>query len=294
MPRIPMTTVVALLIAISIAFTATAADPHRLLFSVDSLQAKLDDPNLRIVDIRPRDDYDAGHLPGAVHVDVDDWKSLALSEGGLHDESAWRERMGALGITPESHIVVYGDRPTNATRIWWTLKYLGVKQVSLLDGGWSAWKEANGPVTQEEPQVEPVDFVPDFQENRLAEFDDVQSVLKTKTATVIDTRSEAEYTGTGGPGARKGHIPDALHQEWTEFVTADGHFKPVAQIKSLLTERGLTTEDTHITHCQSGGRASLNAFAMELAGYGPIKNYYCGWSEWSASETAPVESPESH
>ncbi len=277
-----------LCVAITATSTAFADDPGRLLVSVDQLQAQLGDANLRIVDARPRAAYDAGHLPSAVHVDVSDWKSLGLSEGGLHDKAAWSERVGALGITKETPVVIYGGHPTSATRVWWTLKYLGVKQVAILDGGWDAWTKAKAPVTQDPPNVSAVEFTPDFQANRLAEMDDIQTVLKNKTATVIDTRSTSEYAGTRGPGRRKGHIPGAVHQEWSEFVAADGRFKPVAEIKSLLTKRGLSPDQTLITHCQTGGRASLNAFVMELAGYGPVKNYYCGWSQWSTTKDTPI------
>src|SRR5690606_21632644 len=108
---------------------------------------------------------------------------------------------------------------------------------------------------------------------------DIRSVLRKGkgAATIIDTRSLAEHTGTAGGGERKGHIPGAVHQEWNNFVTDEGRFKPVDEIRRLLQQRGLTPDSPAITHCQTGGRSSLTAFVMELAGYGPVQNYYCGW-----------------
>ena len=89
--------------------------------------------------------------------------------------------------------------------------------------------------------------------------------------------------------ATLGHIPGAIHLEWTEFITEDGRFRSAEEIQALLSEQGISTDAPHVVHCQTGGRASVAALALELAGFGPTQNYYCGWSEWSAAEDTPVE-----
>jgi len=273
---------------------APADDRIGLLITPDRLEELRNRPNLRILDARAEDQYEAGHVPGAVRVDVNEWKQLALSKGGLSDRDAWSKLVGNLGIGNKTSVVVYAASPTSATRIWWTLKYVGVKNASILDGGFDAWKDAGGLVETVNVQVKPVEFAVSLQPDRIAEIDDVRSILRKGdgVAKIIDTRSLAEHTGTAGGGARKGHIPGAIHQEWSEFVTEEGRFKPVDEIRRLLQAQGLTPDAPAITHCQTGGRASLNAFVMELAGYGPVQNYYCGWSEWSAAEDTPVAKPE--
>ncbi len=269
---------------------ATPSSTVPLLMDANTLRQRVERPGLRLADVRSLKEYQAGHIPGAVHVDVDDWTALALAPGGLHNADEWGRRVGALGITKALPVVVYGGgNVTAATRIWWTLKYVGVEQVGILDGGWDAWKQADGPVSVTVPHTTPAEFEPEFQSNRVSELPELRELIGTREITIIDTRSDGEHTGTGGPGPRRGHLPGAVHQEWSQFVAADGRFKPGPEIKRLLQEAGLTPNNVCVTHCQSGGRASVNAFVMELAGFGPVRNYYCGWSEWSRADDAPVE-----
>lgn len=287
----PLTPGFALALMLAAVNVSRAAEPIGLLVTPADLQERRGEARLRVLDVRSQQEYAAGHIPGAIRVDVGVWKDLALSEDGLTSANVWSQQVGLLGIDNETNVVVSGGNPTNATRVWWTLKYVGVEHAGILDGGWEAWRDAGAPVQRTITQVKAAEFKPEFQADRLADISDVQSVLKDQTATIIDTRSNGEYAGTRGSGPRLGHIPGAVHQEWTNFVTADGRFKPVAEIKTLLSRQGLTPRTNTITHCQTGGRASLNCFAMELAGYGPVKNYYCGWSQWSGAENAPVRKP---
>lgn len=263
-----------------------------LLVEADSLQQRLDDGGLRILDARSAEDYEAGHIPGAVRVDVGAWKNLALSEGGLHDARAWAEKVGELGISRDTPVVVYAQNPTDATRVWWTLRYLGVNDVAVLDGGWKQWQESAGAVSMEPPAVEAVAFEPAFRPEMLAEIGDLKESIAADSVTVVDTRSEGEYTGTGGPGARKGRIPGAKHIEWKELLTESGEFKSPEELREIFESRGVAPDKPAVTYCQTGGRASLDAFALELAGYKNVKNYYCSWGEWSADENAPIEKPE--
>ena len=114
----------------------------KLRVSVAELQEFLKDEknkNLRLLDVRSKKDYDQAHIPGAVHVELSAWKSLALKDDGkgLTDKAAWETEMRKLGINNLTEIIVYAENPTSATRIWWTLKYLGVERAGILDGGWN-------------------------------------------------------------------------------------------------------------------------------------------------------------
>lgn len=263
-----------------------------LIVSVKQLQARLGEDGLRILDARSESDYQAGHIPGAVHVDVNRWKSQALADGGLHDAHAWAGLVGELGIDGQSDVVVYAANPTDAARVWWTLKYVGVEQAAVLDGGWPHWEAAEAEISQDPADVESAAFVPVFQPERLAEIGDLKQSLGSDSWIVVDARSIEEFTGTGGPGTRKGRIPAAKHIEWKELLADDGRFKSPEELRSLFEERGLDPARTSITHCQSGGRAALDALALELAGFEKVKNYYCGWQEWSADSEAPVETSQ--
>jgi len=265
------------------------ASPFGMLISAVELKDRLSKPDLRILDVRPREDYGAGHIPHAAHTSLNEWKSQALADGGLHDEEAWSRIVGNLGIDQATNVVVYAEKPTDATRIWWTLKYLGVGNVAVLDGGWRAWQETGGEATTETVPALPLKFFPQFQPDRLAEIAQLKSLLRDEAVTIVDTRSSEEFDGSAGPAARKGRIPGAVHLEWKELLDQQGRFKTKAELVALFEQRGIAADKTAVTYCQSGGRASLDAFALELAGYRNVQNYYCSWQEWSADTDAPVE-----
>ena len=269
---------------------APAREPLGLVVSVEQLQDRLESDPPRIIDVRPADQYDTGHIPGAAVIDLADWKSASLSPDGLDSAVHWSERIGSLGITTDSEVVVYGQSPTNAARAWWILKYVGVEQVAMLDGGWTAWLESSAATDDMPPVIASVEFTPRFQSDRLARIQQLAS--EESNSTIIDTRSDGEFNGTDGPGERRGHIPGAVQIEWSEFMTEDGRFRTSAEIQAMLVERGVEPGSQQVVHCQTGGRASVAALALELAGFGPTQNYYCGWSEWSANEDAPIETEE--
>ncbi len=260
----------------------TDATEPSLVWSPAELKTRLSDDGLRIVDARSGDAYAEAHIPGAVHVDVADWKSQASVEGGLQDSAAWAERLGAIGIGNETTVLVYGDSMPSTARIWWTLKYVGVGDAAVLDGGWQAWLAEMGDSTTEATNVEQADFMPEFQAQRLAQIGDVKDSLGGDGVTIVDTRSDREFSGDG-------HIPGAVHLEWSELLDDEGRFKSPAELRELFASSGIDPESEAVTYCRSGGRASVEALALELAGYKNVKNYYCSWQEWSADPAAPVQ-----
>jgi thiosulfate/3-mercaptopyruvate sulfurtransferase len=266
----------------------TDSEPPTMLIDPAELQGRLGQPQLRVLDTRAREQYLQGHVPGALHVDVRDWQQLALTDGGLHDAAAWAQRVGALGIADDCTIVVYGSSLSDSARVWWTLKYLGLRDVRLLDGGWKLWQAMSLPTQTDEVHVQAADFIPRFQPDRLEEFDTLQDAVAQRRVAVVDARSHAEFTGEEVRGARGGHIPGAKHLEWTQLLAESGRFKSPDELRALFGRCGLSPDDTAVTHCQSGGRAAVNAFALELAGYPRVKVFVRGWSQWSVEQDAPV------
>lgn len=246
-------------------------------FSLKLLQG---DSDLVLLDIRPAKAYAEGHVGGAVNVDLSTWKTKSLEKDGLRDAKFWGEAIGKLGIDDTKQVVVYGDELPDVARTWWLLKYAGIPHVGILDGGIKGWVAAKLPLSDVANDSEAVKFTPKFDAERLVEFDDLAEKRKDAKAKVIDTRSAAEHAT---------HIPGAVNLEWKELIAADGKFKKPSEIKLLLQSKGLTPNNELITHCQTGGRASVSVFALELAGFPKVKNYYCGWSEYSKTKDAPVE-----
>ena len=211
-----------------------------MLIEPARLEEKLNSRHLRIVDVRSEEEYAKGHVPGAVHVNVGDWKALAVAERGLRDSEGWAQRIEVLGINNNTHVVVYGSRVTNSARIWWLLKYVGVKDVSLINGGWDMWVGEDRPVDKSTPQVIPSTFTPKFQADRLAEIDSVKESLTSNGVKIVDTRSDDEFAG--------GRVPGSVHLEWKHLLAADGRFKTYRELKTLLYEQGILQADTAVCY----------------------------------------------
>jgi thiosulfate/3-mercaptopyruvate sulfurtransferase len=218
-----------------------------MLIEPGELQEMLNQPGLRILDTRPQPDYAKGHIPGAVRVDLKSWQQLGSKEGGFHDAKAWAQNVGQLGIGHDSRVVVYGSRLTDTARIWWTLKYLGIQNVAVLNGGWELWTRDRRPTDTSPPNVEAVKFEPKFQPDRLEEIDSLKKSLHAGKVTVVDARSTDEFTGKEVRGKRGGHIPSAKLLEWKELLAEDGRFRSTDQLRQLFRQRGITPEQTVVT-----------------------------------------------
>jgi thiosulfate/3-mercaptopyruvate sulfurtransferase len=263
---------------------------EKMLVDRERLEGMLGKPGVRVVDARPIDEHLAAHIPGAVHVDVVKWQEKALSEGGLEDTQFWADEIGKLGVTPDTKVVVYG-KPSSAARIWWHFAYAGVKQPMLLDGGWELWKVGGKPTEMDAVTVEPANFEPQFDKSLLMTKEHVQAALGESAGklVVLDTRTTGEFTGREARGDRGGHIPGAVHCDFEEMLDVNGRLKSNDEIRKLFAERGAKPGDRIVTHCQSGGRASLELFALRMAGFENSANFYGGWSEWSKDPEAPIE-----
>jgi thiosulfate/3-mercaptopyruvate sulfurtransferase len=143
-------------------------------------------------------------------------------------------------------------------------------------------------VTAEVRTVRSVPFRVAFRRDRLATRSDVLGALKVGSARVVDARSAAEYAGSEVRSRRGGHIPGACPLEWTDLVDKDGRFLDEATLRARLDQSGVKPGTPVITHCQGGGRASVDAFVTERLGF-PTRNYYPGWSDWGNADETPVE-----
>jgi thiosulfate/3-mercaptopyruvate sulfurtransferase len=223
------------------------ADPGAMLIEPKALQRKLEQPGLRILDTRPHLEYGESHIPGAVWVSVKTWQELGKKEGGFHDVKTWGELVGQLGIGPSSQVIVYGSKLTDTARVWWTLKYLGIQNVIILDGGWQLWIKEKRPTTSQPVKVGAVRFEPRFQADRLEEIGSLKQSIRGGAITVVDARSTDEYTGKQVRGKRAGHIPGAKNLEWKELLADDGRFKSTEQLRAMFRKRGIEPEQTAVT-----------------------------------------------
>jgi thiosulfate/3-mercaptopyruvate sulfurtransferase len=248
--------VVPLLVAGFLAGEASAASfsesqrqsgARAMLVQPEELQKDLQRPGLRILDTRPPPQYAKAHIPGAIRVDVRRWQQLGGREGGFHDAQAWAKEVGQLGIALDTAVVVYGSQLTDTARVWWTLKYLGLESVAILDGGWERWLKEKRPTDASSPRLEAVTFRPNFQADRLEEMNLLRNDLRNGKVTLVDARSEGEFTGKDVRAKRGGHIPGATLLEWKELLADDGRFKSPEQLRTLFRQRGIHPDQTTVT-----------------------------------------------
>jgi len=242
-----------------------------------------------VLDARDKTKYEQGHVPDARWVDHAAW-SAGFGDGD--DAEAWSKRIGGLGIEQASKVVIYDDGPSkDAARIWWILRYWGVENARLLNGGMTGWKAGKFPVGSGAQSPDPAEFTATPQAARLATKGRLLEALKAKSLQIVDARSEGEFCGTDKlKNKRAGAIPAAKHLEWSDLIDKQTQrFKPPAAIRDLFEQTGIDVKKPTATHCQGGGRSSVMAFGLELMGAKDVQNYYRGWGEWGNADDTPVE-----
>lgn len=263
---------------------------QNLLIEPSDLSDKLSE--FLILDARSSKEYLAGHIPGSIRVEEGEWKK-EFQDGG--DVGGWERRIGDLGIDGSKPVVVYDDAAGNrAARVWWILRYYGVANVSLLNGFWRGWNADMLPIETEPNQASRVQFKAMVQASRLARKGDLLRFLASdgRPIDIVDARSHAEYCGKVPLlSKRAGHIPSAKHLDWVELVDTKGshRFGSANELRKLFQVNGVDLKRPIVTHCQSGGRSSVMAFALELMGADQVANYHASWSEWGNADDTPIE-----
>ncbi len=281
--------VVGWMLAASRALSAAESYPRvDLLVEPAILNEQLSAGQVLAIDARPQGEYDAGHLPGARWVDAADW---AKSFGDGTDQAGWTDRLGALGLKLDSPVVIYDDsKSKDAARVWWILSYWGIERGRLLNGGWHGWKSASLPIDRTAPTFATTTPELSPRSQRLVSKDQLLAALAGQSLQIIDARSDGEFCGTAAMGnKRAGAVPGAKRLEWSDLIEADTQrFKPASELKRLFAAAGIDVTRPTATYCQSGGRASVMQFGLELMGADQVRNYYRSWSEWGNADDTPI------
>lgn len=240
-----------------------------------------------------REAYAKGHIPGAIHVDLDiDLSGAKTGTNGRHPlptPGEWAATRQRLGISPGTHVVAYDSQGSAfASRLWWMLRAIGHDKVQVLDGGWDSW---NGQISTAMLAPAPLEKRPTpvvYQGLVLA--DAILDNLAARRNTVIDARSPDRFHGqneTLDPVA--GHIPGSLNRFFRNNL--DGNeFKSAEILSKEFSDLIGTTRASDVIHsCGSGVTACVNLLAMEHAGLSGSRLYAGSWSEWCADPVRPVE-----
>ena len=265
------------------------ADPYPnadIIIEAEALKT-VDPKTTVILDARDAKTYAAGHVPGAVQLNLTEFGKAVPDT-----PEAWADKLGKLGIKADTPVVVYAADARDPAGAWWMLKDAGADRVRLLSGGYPAWEKAGGTVETTANKPKPVAFGKPVKTDRLADKENLMSILKDKTAQILDARSNDEYCGAAGKATRLGHIPGAVQLEWSELLAPDKKFKSPDELKKLIADRKIDLGQPAVTYCQGGGRAAVLAFGLELMGAKNVKNYYKSWGEWGNATDTPVEVPK--
>ena len=264
-------------------------------------------PTLRVVDTRfyldpsrrGRDAWRAGHIPGAIFLDMDEDLSAPGGGRGLPagrhpwpGEDKVAAVMGATGIGPGVRVVAYDDNSGgSAARLWYLLRAHGHDDVAVLDGGIAKWTAEGRPLSTEEPRVEAVRFAGRLRPGFVVTKDDM--VRGQPGRLVLDARAGERYRGEAEPiDPRAGHIPGARNAPWTGNLDAATPpvFLSVEALRARYRSLGAEQKEP-VVYCGSGVTACHDLLALHLAGLrGTL--YAGSWSEWSSDPKLPAATGE--
>ena len=236
------------------------------------------------------DSYRAGHLPGAVFLDLDRQLAGPPGEGGRHPLPATADAEAALrgaGVRHGADVIVYDEADaTIAARLWWMLRYYGHERVRVLDGGFRAWAAAGLPVSRQDEEVPAGDFT--AKPGQLPVLDAAGAAELARTGLLLDARAPARSRGETEPvDPVAGHIPGALSAPTAANVTSDGFFRPAPDLRSRFESLGVNAAGPVGVYCGSGVTAAHEVLALALAGV-PAALYVGSWSGWVADPARPV------
>jgi thiosulfate/3-mercaptopyruvate sulfurtransferase len=296
--------IASLSLLVSSAFAAEVTDitpqelPEEAVVSADWLEARLDDPNVRVIEVSVVPGlFERGHIPGAVNfVWHTDFVDPVIRD--IVDAERFEALVQAAGINADTTIVLYGDN-NNWFAAWgaWIFSLYGVEDVRLLDGGRVKWEADGRPFSVTPAEYEAGNFVVEgFNSELRALQADVLAIVEGEVeASIVDIRSVAEYEGQiFAPegfqelAIRAGHIPGAVNVPWSQAVNADGTFKSVEELRELYSAVGVDGSQPIVVYCRIGERSSHTWFVLSrILGY-EVAQYDGSWTEWGNTVGVPI------
>lgn len=291
--KLLITTLLALF-AVGFVMPATAAQP---LLTPAQLQTMADKPNVRIIDIRPTAKYQAGHIPGAVSAPYAQWRGPADNPGQLPPMDELAALMGELGLHSDTHAVVVGSGQNSsafgaAARVYWTLDYLGMNKLSILNGGFKAWARTALPTRTDAPQIASTQYDVQLNKSIIATTPDVAARVDNPDVRLLDARPHNYYVGAvkSSVAAVAGTIKGAVNLEnnrWFKPGTAT--FVSPAKARQIAQKQLHGSAQETISFCNTGHWAATNWFALsEIVGLDNVRLYPASLAEWTQNANLPM------
>lgn len=275
-----------LLMSISLPLSAenTVLRRSKYLISAEQLKSRINDENLVIIDVRPRNAYVMGHIPGAVNMWKEDFSRV---NGWIDCQIPSAEYFSFIcqnrGINNNSEIIIYDEKTSLwSSRLWWIFNFFGHNRVRILDGGLAAWKNYayQTKIFAVLPKTRGDFSVQNVKNSWLIDSDTLSLKIKNNNYLILDTRSPAEFSSEEEAGFTA-HLPCAVNVEWKKVIDKNGFFKSAEEIRKIYSKKNIITNDkTIISVSNTAVRAAHSFFALTLAGFDNIKLYddaYLGW-----------------
>lgn len=259
--------------------------------------ANLDEQPWKIIELSPLEIFNQAHIANSVHLDYRRTQPGMMPEpGGMLDKSVFSDLLSELGVTPETTLILSDYEGGGwAGRFAWMLDVAGHQSYAYLNGGLRAWLGAGFAVETEQPEVTPSHYpIQQYQNSYSIDKNALLEKLGQPDFAIWDARSYAEFTGEKAFSAFGGHIPGAVHYEWTQLMDESQHLrlKPLEELKTHLNQLGLSADKTIATHCQTHHRSGLTYLVGKLLGFNMLA-YAGSWAQWGNDPDTPKELGES-
>jgi thiosulfate/3-mercaptopyruvate sulfurtransferase len=283
----------------NVAGSASQSDP---MVSVAWLATNIHAPDLRVIDAstfmpgsdrNARDEYEAGHIPGAVFFDIDE---ICDTDSDLPHMMPSAEKFASrarrLGLGDGLRLVVYDSQGIfSSPRVWWMFRHMGHEDVMVLDGGLPAWIAAGHPLEDLQPIGRDRHFTVHRRNDLIRDMDQVKAILASGSAQVVDARSAGRFSGQAPEpraGLPSGHMRGAFNVAFNSVLNSDATLKDEAGLTEVMAAAGVDLNGPIVTTCGSGLTACVLALAFARLGQRNVAVYDGSWTQWASMPNSEI------